>query len=788
MTYPFGNINIGSYPDDGTGDPLRNAFNTINHNFANIANGNAQVYAPVQSVAGRIGNVVLSINDISGAASFAYVTAGVTSANAYTDSQIAIVNANVNALSANITANVTASVIANINLAGTNANIAAANVAIAQLQANDVTQNSSISSLNSSVVTIQNSNNANSANITLLQSGATATNAAIVTANTAMKSYVDANAVAQLSQISGANAAIVTANTAMKSYVDTQDSAITSAWQNNAGAIYNTVTGITANVVAINVVNSAQSSNISSLQSNSVTQFTWLNNLTASVGSVQSSLVTLQNNQSADEANITLLQSASTGTNVAIITANTAMKSYVDANAVAQLSQISGANAAIVTANTAMKSYVDAVTTAWTANAGTQTVQINSINANITAINLVIGNHTTNISSLQSNSVTQFIWLNNLTASVGSISSTLVTLENTLTADEANIRLLQSGATATNVAVATVTANVNSIYANVTTGPISVTANVTGGNVIATGYVYSHGSPIFGSGNIRFTGNNISSTSGNVTIVNDTVMTGNLFLGNSTTSIHNILGNVVFGPALDLVASADSIITVNPGTATPASSNNTVHVQAIDGKASIIGIDSYGNVFTSNPVFSGRRARGTTSSPSNVAISDILTVISGYGYGTTGFIAQGTTSSTSIRFVATENYTDTAQGSQITFNTMRNGSNNAIISMVIDNTGNIVMPVTTPSGNISTGALVVKGGAGFAGNVNVGGTIYGNVVANVLNTITTTVSSLPSASAVGAGTRAFVTDANTTTFNSAVSGSGGNAMPVFSTGTSWRIG
>ena len=620
MTYPFGNINIGSYPDDGTGDPLRNAFNTINHNFANIANGNAQVYAPVQSVAGRIGNVVLSINDISGAASFAYVTAGVTSANAYTDSQIAIVNANVNALSANITANVTASVIANINLAGTNANIAAANVAIAQLQANDVTQNSSISSLNSSVVTIQNSNNANSANITLLQSGATATNAAIVTANTAMKSYVDA------------------------------------------------------------------------------------------------------------------------------------------------------------------------VTTAWTANAGTQTVQINSINANITAINLVIGNHTTNISSLQSNSVTQFIWLNNLTASVGSISSTLVTLENTLTADEANIRLLQSGATATNVAVATVTANVNSIYANVTTGPISVTANVTGGNVIATGYVYSHGSPIFGSGNIRFTGNNISSTSGNVTIVNDTVMTGNLFLGNSTTSIHNILGNVVFGPALDLVASADSIITVNPGTATPASSNNTVHVQAIDGKASIIGIDSYGNVFTSNPVFSGRRARGTTSSPSNVAISDILTVISGYGYGTTGFIAQGTTSSTSIRFVATENYTDTAQGSQITFNTMRNGSNNAIISMVIDNTGNIVMPVTTPSGNISTGALVVKGGAGFAGNVNVGGTIYGNVVANVLNTITTTVSSLPSASAVGAGTRAFVTDANTTTFNSAVSGSGGNAMPVFSTGTSWRIG
>ena len=219
----FSNVNIGSYPDDGTGDPLRVAFNVINNNFANITNGSVTVNAPVKSVAGRTGNVTLTITDISGAASYAYVAAGVTSANAYTDSQIAIVNANIATLSANLTASITANVIANINLAGTNANIAAANVAIAQLQANDVSQNSSISSLNSSVVTIQNSNNANSANITLLQSGATATNSAIVTANTAMKSYVDANAISQLSQITGANAAIVTANTAMKSYVDTQD-------------------------------------------------------------------------------------------------------------------------------------------------------------------------------------------------------------------------------------------------------------------------------------------------------------------------------------------------------------------------------------------------------------------------------------------------------------------------------------------------------------------------------------------------------------------------------------
>ena len=66
MSYPFGNVNVGTNPGDGTGDPLRTAFTTINNNFANIANGNVTVTAPVQSVAGRTGNVVLTVNDLVG--------------------------------------------------------------------------------------------------------------------------------------------------------------------------------------------------------------------------------------------------------------------------------------------------------------------------------------------------------------------------------------------------------------------------------------------------------------------------------------------------------------------------------------------------------------------------------------------------------------------------------------------------------------------------------------------------------------------------------------------------
>lgn len=35
----FANVNIGANASDGTGDPLRTAFNKINLNFANIAGG-----------------------------------------------------------------------------------------------------------------------------------------------------------------------------------------------------------------------------------------------------------------------------------------------------------------------------------------------------------------------------------------------------------------------------------------------------------------------------------------------------------------------------------------------------------------------------------------------------------------------------------------------------------------------------------------------------------------------------------------------------------------------------
>jgi hypothetical protein len=66
----FANVYVGATANDHTGDPIRSAFNKINQNFANVNTVSAA--APVQSVAGRIGNVVLTVNDVVGAASNVY--------------------------------------------------------------------------------------------------------------------------------------------------------------------------------------------------------------------------------------------------------------------------------------------------------------------------------------------------------------------------------------------------------------------------------------------------------------------------------------------------------------------------------------------------------------------------------------------------------------------------------------------------------------------------------------------------------------------------------------------
>lgn len=92
------NVNIGTGPSAGDGDPLRSAFSTINNNFQTITNNVNALSNSVTSVAGRAGNVILTVNDIIGINTYASNTVLVLSnigMRGYVDATVA---ANISAI------------------------------------------------------------------------------------------------------------------------------------------------------------------------------------------------------------------------------------------------------------------------------------------------------------------------------------------------------------------------------------------------------------------------------------------------------------------------------------------------------------------------------------------------------------------------------------------------------------------------------------------------------------------------------------------------------------------
>ena len=292
---------------------------------------------------------------------------------------------------------------------------------------------------------------------TILSNLAVQTGNSVVQQNTI--NYLLANTVSQQANISslranitGANAAIVTANVGMKSYVDTTVNNYSGYWIANAEVQIARINDIYSNL-------SAQLSN-STIQQNTIDY--------------------LLANTVSQQANISSLRANITGANAAIVTANVGMKSYVDttvnnysgywianaevqiarindiysnlsaqlsnstiqqntidyllANTVSQQANISslranitGANAAIVTANVGMKLYVDNVTASWIANAEVQIARINDIYSNIS---VQIGNSTAQqntIDYLLANTVAQENSISSLRANVVAANSVIST-------------------------------------------------------------------------------------------------------------------------------------------------------------------------------------------------------------------------------------------------------------------------------------------------------------------------------------------------------------------------
>lgn len=101
-----------------------------------------------------------------------------------------------------------------------------------------------------------------------------------------------------------------------------------------------------------------------------------------------------------------------------------------------------------------------------------------------------------------------------------------------------------------------------------------------------------------------------------------------------------------------------------------------------------------------------RRADTTAASPSAVQSGENIGQITWFGYGTTGYSASGRAL---IRGFADQNWTDSAQGTDMTFATTPDGSTTAAEIMRITAGGNVGIGTTNPQKNVTTRkALIVS--------------------------------------------------------------------------------
>jgi len=180
------------------------------------------------------------------------------------------------------------------------------------------------------------------------------------------------------------------------------------------------------------------------------------------------------------------------------------------------------------------------------------------------------------------------------------------------------------------------------------------------------------------------------------------------------------LGVNTKSPAVKLDISNSSSTPQSPSAAT----GTVVHITQAEGTPSRVLLDSFGS--SSRSSFTGRYAAGTVSTPTATTAGNVLCEITGQGYGSSGYTS---TSLGRMTINASETWSDSAQGTYLTFQTAANGTNTASERVRVANTGNVGINVGSTSGGNATAKLEVLADSNSS---NIALSAYGSTNAAIL--------------------------------------------------------
>jgi hypothetical protein len=142
---------------------------------------------------------------------------------------------------------------------------------------------------------------------------------------------------------------------------------------------------------------------------------------------------------------------------------------------------------------------------------------------------------------------------------------------------------------------------------------------------------------------------------------------------------------------------------VGIGTTAPAF---TFHVS--ENGASTAGL--FHDVYGGGANFMGRSALGTQASPTALTTDSLMATFGARGYGATAF---ATTSRASVKIFASENWTDTAQGTYMTFNTTTNTAASTGERMRIAPDGNVGIATNNPQYPLHVAGTIYSSSGGI---------------------------------------------------------------------------